>query len=118
MKKSLENDPVRIERILSAAGLATALATGQTRGTVAANIQLRLALRYLVQVVGEAASQLTDQFKREHGHIPWSSVIGMRHRLVHGYHAVDLEVVWDTVKNSLPALVSELEAIMDEAKGE
>jgi len=43
-----------------------------------------------------------------HPEIPWSEVIGMRHRLVHGYFEVDLQKVWDTVHRDLPLLIAKI----------
>ena len=93
MKKSRENDPARLEHMLAASGAAASLAGGWSRGEVAADLQLQLALRYLVLVIGEAANQLTEDLKRRHDHIAWIPIIGMRHRLVHGYHEIDFEIV-------------------------
>lgn len=44
--------------------------------------------------------------------IPWTAAIGMRHRLVHGYDQVDLDVLWRTVREDLPALIEELERVL------
>ena len=41
--------------------------------------------------------------------VPWPQIIAMRNRLIHGYDAVDLDVLWDTIENDLPDLISKLE---------
>ena len=46
----------------------------------------------------------------------WAKMIGMRHRLVHDYDAVDLDVVWDTVNFSIPPLIADLERILEEGE--
>jgi uncharacterized protein with HEPN domain len=43
---------------------------------------------------------------------PWLQIVGMRHRLIHGYDAVDLDVLWDTIIDDLPPLIDELEKIL------
>lgn len=61
---------------------------------------------YYIQVIGEAANQLSSSFKMEHDNIPWRSVTAMRNVLVHHYFGIDLDEVWDTVCIDLPALKS------------
>ena len=50
------------------------------------------------QVIGEAASRLSDDLQEQHPEVPWGQMIGMRHILVHGYFEVDLDVVWNAVQ--------------------
>ena len=65
-----------------------------------------------VEIVGEAASRLTAETKEAHPEIEWNEIIGMRHRLVHGYFAINYGRVWEVVHNDLPKLISQLEAIV------
>lgn len=55
-----------------------------------------------VELVGESAFQITDQLKSEHTEIPWQDIVDMRHILVHNYWRIELDVVWDAVKNDIP----------------
>jgi uncharacterized protein with HEPN domain len=55
---------------------------------------------------------VTQEFQSEHPQIPWRNVIGMRNRLIHGYFQVDLDLVWFTVEDSLPQLISLLSEIL------
>lgn len=64
-----------------------------------------------LEVVGEAANRISSDCKRLHTRIPWIDIIGLRNRIVHGYFAIDLEVVWSIVHEELPVLIRELEAI-------
>ena len=68
----------------------------------------------LVEVVGEAASRVKPEERARYPSIPWPEVIGMRQRLVHGYETVDLQVLWDTITDDLPPLITELERILAE----
>lgn len=61
-------------------------------------------------VLGEAARAIPRDIRDRLPGIPWRNVIGMRHFLVHVYHGTNLAIVYATVKQSLPALISELEA--------
>ncbi len=112
MQKSPENDPKRLRHMLEWAELAARLAIGETRIALAVNIRLQLALRYALQIIGEAANQLTTEMKSKYDHIPWAKMIGLRHRLVHAYSDINLDLLWDTVKDSVPQLIADLEKIL------
>ncbi len=57
-----------------------------------------------VEIIGEAARQVSDVFKQRHPQMPWSKMIGMRNELVHAYFRVDIPTVWDTVNHDIPEL--------------
>ena len=69
----------------------------------------QMATAKAVEIVGESASRLSDEFRAKHPEVPWHQVVGMRHRLVHDYFGIDLEEVWRTVKQDLPNLISTIE---------
>ena len=73
---------------------------------------LRLALVHLIQTIGEAARRVSHAFQEDHPEIPWSAIIGMRHKIVHDYVWVDYGLVWDVVTVELPALVKTLRHIV------
>ena len=85
---------------------------GRKRRDLDADRMFALALVKCIEIVGEAASGMSKEFQLKHSSIPWTEVIGMRHRLVHGYFAVDMDRVWDTVSVDLPRLAAELETIL------
>jgi uncharacterized protein with HEPN domain len=66
----------------------------------------------LIEVAGEAANGLSDQFKDEHRDIPWSQITATRNRLIHGYFDIDLEVVWKIASQDIPPLARALQAIL------
>jgi uncharacterized protein with HEPN domain len=68
-------------------------------------------------VLGEAAGKLSPGFTRVHGEIPWPDITGIRHKLVHDYFVVDVDVVWVTATNDAPALRALLEALLDDVEG-
>ena len=68
-----------------------------------------------IGIIGEATTKLTTEFQEEHPVIPWVAISGMRHRLIHDYGHVDLEVVWNTIQHDIPKLLAQLEAIPDDA---
>ena len=74
----------------------------------------QLALRKLVEVVGEAANRTSETTRQRHAEIAWRQIIGARNRLVHGYDVVNLSVLQDIVRNDLPPLVEHLTSIVGE----
>ena len=64
-----------------------------------------------LEIIGEAASRLPQEFKDHHVEIPWSRIIGLRHRVVHAYFEVDLDLVWVIVHGELSSLKAQLLAI-------
>ncbi len=70
---------------------------------------LQLALTYLIQVVGEAASHVSGETRTRSPLIPWTQIVGMRQIMVHGYFAVNIERVWLTASRDIPDLVRLLE---------
>lgn len=71
---------------------------------------------YHLIVLGEAASKVPDDFRRCYPDVPWDSIRGMRHILVHDYFRVALSVVWNVVENDLPPLKAKLERILEELR--
>lgn len=105
------DDRLYLRHMRDHAAKALALASGNARAEFDADEVLRLALTYLIQIVGEAASQVSQEMKDAHPEIPWQSIVGMRHRLVHGYFAVDEDIVWKTLTTELEPLLRTLERI-------
>ena len=73
---------------------------------------LQLALVQLIEIVGEAGSRVPEDVRQANPELPWKQAIGMRHRLIHGYEFVDYEVIFDTVQDSLPPLIVQLEKLL------
>ncbi len=65
-----------------------------------------------LQIIGEAAFKVSEEFKKVNDEIAWSKIIGTRHILVHGYFQTDVKLLWQTVKEDLPVLKSQLEGIL------
>jgi len=55
--------------------------------------------------ISENAKRLSDNYKMIHGNIPWSALSGLRNRIVHDYGNVDLNIVYETLKNDIPELL-------------
>ena len=103
-----DNTALFVYDIVTFARTAVGLAKGRVRSELDSDLALRLALVHLIQMIGEAAAGLSDEFKRAHPDIPWTRIVGMRHRIVHEYWRVDVDVVWEVVRDELGALAERL----------
>jgi uncharacterized protein with HEPN domain len=73
---------------------------------------LNLSLVRLLEIIGEAVTGISDELKETHPHIPWHQMTAMRNRLIHGYFDINLDVVWQTVKEDLPSLIKQINRIL------
>jgi uncharacterized protein with HEPN domain len=72
-----------------------------TREDFLTNATLQRAFSRSIEILGEAVKQLSSETRDAHPDIPWKAIAGMRDRLIHGYFAVDYEIVWDVVENKI-----------------
>src|SRR5713226_3828107 len=93
--------------MLDASRQAIAFVQGRRRNDLDTDLQLTLALTRLVEIVGEAAKNVSDEERQRHPEVPWRAIAGTRDRLVHAYFDVDLDQLWQIVAVDLPALRSE-----------
>lgn len=73
---------------------------------------------HYLQIIGEAASRVSDELRQKNLQIPWEQMIGMRHILVHGYFEVDLDIVWSVVEKDLQDLKEQVQALLQNQTGE
>lgn len=65
-----------------------------------------------LQVIGEAARKISEEFQGRYPEIPWGEIIGMRHRLIHDYSRIDVVKIWDTAQNDIPSLIRWIEPLV------
>lgn len=107
------DDSFRFHDMLEHAREALKMIAGKEPSDLARDRMLELALVRLVEIIGEAASRVSEKGQAKHSAIPWRQIIGMRNRLIHGYEEVDLDVLWDTIEVDLPPLIKEPERILE-----
>ncbi len=103
-----DRDRIRLLHMLEHAREAIRLVEGRSRRDLDTDRVLSLALVRLLEIVGEAAANVSLEARTEHPTIPWSEIVGLRNRLIHGYDSVDLEILWRIIESDLPALVRNL----------
>ena len=107
-----KDDEIRLRHMLDAAREAVSFARGRVRGDLEIDRQLVLSLVKDVEIVGEAAAQITESARTQTPEIPWQGIVAMRNRLVHAYFSINLDIVWQTVQEDLPMLITRLERIL------
>ncbi|MDE2476862.1 MAG: DUF86 domain-containing protein [Alphaproteobacteria bacterium] len=65
-----------------------------------------------LEIIGEAAGKVSAETQAAHPEIPWREVTGMRHRLIHGYGEVGLDLVWMVVRDRIMPLIAALEPLV------
>jgi uncharacterized protein with HEPN domain len=94
--------PDEVRQIVAGAGMTNYLA----------DLATRRALERCVELIGEAASHVSDAFQAAHPEIPWREIIAQRHRLIHGYRDVDPERIRNVVESRVPALLHAIESLL------
>ena len=69
-----------------------------------------------LQIIGEAANQLSKNYQERNPDTPWSKIIGMRNILVHNYFDIDTAIVWTVVERDLPILKRNIDNMLKDAK--
>ena len=111
--ESAKADRVRLIHILQAAKQALRFAQSRQRPHLDTDDMFRRALIHGIQEIGEAVSQLLSENTRNfEPSIPWRQIVGMRHRLVHVYFHLDLDLVWKVVQDDLTPLVEAVERLL------
>ena len=103
---------IRLRHMLDHAMEAMSIVQGKKRSDLNSDRMMELSLVRLVEIIGEAAAQVGTESREKYPSIPWLQMVGMRNRLIHGYDAVDLDVLWDTIIDDLPPLIDELKKIL------
>jgi uncharacterized protein with HEPN domain len=66
-----------------------------------------------IEIIGEAVKNLSQNFRNENSDIDWKKISGMRDKVIHQYFSVDYDLIWDAVKNKLPAIEKRIKEILD-----
>ena len=92
-------------------------AKGFTYRKFLANTKTQDAVVRNLEIIGEAAKNISDEFKKKHTNIGWKNIAGMRDKLIHEYFGVNWDIVWDVVKLNLPELERQIEQLLQESEG-
>lgn len=108
------DDLTRLKHIRDSAKEALSFVDNCIREDLNTNRMLSLALVRLIEIIGEAANNVSEPGQAKYYKIPWRQIIGMRNRIIHAYFDVDLDIVWQVITQDLYPLLIEVEkAIQD-----
>ena len=113
-----KHDEVRLRHMIEAAREAVSFIHGRVRGDLDSDRQLLLSLVKDIEIVGEAAAQISESTRSELANVPWPRIVAMRNRLVHAYFSINIDIVWKTVQEDLPTLIDQLERFVPPESGQ
>ena len=104
-----EKDKGYVYDILSYAHELVSIIKDETHFSFSKNRIKRLAVERILEIIGEAANHLSDDFIEQHNDIPWSKIIGLRNKIAHDYGEILTDRIWLIVSSSIPELIKQLE---------
>ena len=113
----MDRDAPHVLDIAASARLVCSYVEGVTREDFMRNVQLQDSVIRRLEIAGEAARRVSAQFRERHPEVPWVRMIAMRNRVVHGYDAVDLDIVWTTARERIPQLLALIEPLIQSESG-
>ena len=108
-----QDDRIRLMHMIDALGHAIRFTEGRSRADLDKDAMLTSALLYQIQIVGEAANNVSQDARDQNPQVPWPVIIGVRHRLVHAYADIDHDILWTTATEAAPALLAQVKSILE-----
>jgi uncharacterized protein with HEPN domain len=108
----LNRDQIRFQHMLDAAEAAVSHLSNSYRDDLDHNRLLLNGIVRELEILGEAASQVTQNVREQYPQLPWREMIGLRNRLIHAYFDVNNSAIWLVVKESLPPLIVQVKQIL------
>jgi uncharacterized protein with HEPN domain len=106
------DDLIRLRHMRDAGLTARRIVRGKQRESLDDDEMIVLALCRVIEIIGEAASKVSNPTRAANPTIPWAQIVAMRNRLIHAYFDIDLDQVWGAVAEDIPILIAQLEKII------
>lgn len=110
--REVVRDSGRLEHMLTAIDNVQSFLDGKTLSDLYNDKILFYAVVKNIEIVGEAANNVTKELQSQHPEVQWKDVISMRHVLVHDYYNIDARTAWQTAQDNLPQLKKQIEKIL------
>jgi uncharacterized protein with HEPN domain len=101
-----------VEDIVDAMEKAQILLKGVTYDQFESDFRINFAVVRALEIVGEATKRLPMTLRDQYPNIPWKQMADMRDGIIHGYDTVDLEIVWDVVKQDIPKIKPQIQRVL------
>jgi len=111
----MRSDQVLVMDMLLSAQAIIEFTHGISEQEFTASRLLQSAILREIQVIGEAARQVSDEGKTRYAKVAWHKIAGMRNRVIHEYFEVRLDVVWDVVTVEIPSLIETLRGYLPDS---
>lgn len=108
----MRNDKVYLQHIVDAIAKIETYLKGASFESFSKNEMMVDAVVRELEIIGEAANNISEGFKEDHPPIPWDEMIGMRNRLIHEYFGVNKKIVWETCQTDLKELEFQLKKLL------
>ncbi len=109
------DDMANVLDMLAAANAVVQFASGKTLENYVGDLFLRSAVERQIEIIGEAARGISDEFQSLHAEIPWRPIIAQRHVLAHDYGEIVDERIWRVAAEYVPDLIRQLDSILADA---
>jgi uncharacterized protein with HEPN domain len=106
------DDTVYLLHILDAIASVEEYTRGMSENEFLGNSMAHDAVVRQIEIIGEAARNVSDEFQEKHPNLPWMKMIGIRNKIIHEYFNVNYAIVWDTIKDDLPTLKKNIKKIV------
>jgi uncharacterized protein with HEPN domain len=101
----MKKDPlVYIDDIRDSIEAIKSYTAGLTKEDFFSSAEKQDAVYRRLEVIGETANRLPDEFRNQYSLIPWHKIVGLRNALIHEYNSIDLDRVWETIQSDIPKL--------------
>lgn len=108
----MKPDEVILKHILDEIDFVLASTSGKALVDLQDDGMLQRACSRSIEIIGEAAKNVSTTLKRANPHIPWKQLAAMRDKLIHQYFGVNWVIVWDVIENHLPRLRNDIDALV------
>jgi len=109
MKRDLK---LFVKDILGSISDIEAFSNGLNKKNLSEDRMRQYAIMRGIEIIGEATKNIPDNFRKKYPEVPWRKIAGLRDISIHAYFNIDLDIMWEIIKEDLPKLKKEIEKIL------
>jgi len=106
------DDTVYLRHILDAIESIEDYTRGMSENEFLSNSMAHDAVVRQIEIIGEAARNISSEFQTKHSKLPWGKMTGIRNKIIHEYFNINYAIVWDTVNDDLPLLKKSIKKLL------